>query len=123
MPPLSERVFEGIAWPTGDYYTELDERSLDGLVEAQAVPTNEFRTSEACHVNDDGTVMTRDDLVALTADYERNPRVAEHQEYNCGTYHKAHRASVSECSAVTTTPPIPEGWLSVSQAKKLDMPA
>lgn len=98
---------EGIAWLTGDRYAELDERSLDDLVEARAIPTNEFCMNEACHVNDDGTVMTRDDPVALTADYERNPHVTEHQEYDCGTCHKAHRASVNECSRCHEDAPPP----------------
>ena len=123
VPQLSEQVSEGIAWLTGDYYAELDERSLDDLTEARAIPNDEFCMNEACHVNEDGTVMTRDDLIALTADYERNPHVAEHQEYDCDTCHKAHRASVVECSRCHTDTEIPEGWLSVDQAKKLDMPA
>ena len=123
VPQLSEQISEGINWVTGNYYAELDERSLEDLVEARGISTDEFCMNEACHTNSDGSVMTRDDLIALTADYERNPHVAEHEEYDCGTCHKAHRASVNECSRCHDDAPIPEGWLTVNEAKKLDMPA
>lgn len=124
VPTLGEQISEGIAWVTGDYSVEgtnalgqayLESRTLDDLVEARGLEPDQFCLNEACHANEDGSAMTRDDLVALTADEfgEFNPHEAVHEELSCSTCHKAHTQSTNYCSDChETEAKIPEGWLS-----------
>ncbi|WP_251178439.1 cytochrome c3 family protein [Adlercreutzia agrestimuris] len=123
VPQLSEQISEGMNWVTGNYVNPLEERSLEDLVEARGIPADEFCLNAACHSNGEGGAMTRDDLIALTADMERNPHVAQHGANECSDCHKAHRASVNECSQCHNDADIPEGWISVADEKKLNMPA
>lgn len=123
VPQLSEQISEGINWLTGNYYADLDERSLSDLVEARGITTEEFCMNDACHTNDDGSVMTTEDLKALTAHYEYNPHDADHDtDFDCGSCHKAHRASVNQCTQCHETAEVPDGWLTTKEAKKLDKP-
>lgn len=119
VPTLSEQVGEGIAWLTGDYYYPLDEADLAWLVEPSGRSEDSFCLNEACHTNADGSVMTREDLAALTADQARNPHVSQHGEASCSDCHKAHRASVNACSECHSDAEIPEGWMTAKDEKKL----
>lgn len=122
VPQLSEQISEGVNWLTGNYYADLDERTLEDLTEARGIPSEEFCLNAACHSNSDGSAMTRADLAELTSDFEHNPHVAQHGvEYSCDTCHKAHRASVNQCTQCHEAE-LPDGWISVDEAKKLDNP-
>ncbi len=132
VPTLGEQVAEGMSWVSGDYEVvsvgnegyALIERPLSQLVEARGLGSGEeFCLNDACHVNEDGTPMDRADLVAITADQERNPHVEQHGEVTCDSCHKAHRASVNYCSKCHADAEIPEGWLSVAQEKQLEFRA
>ena len=127
---LSLQIAEGISWVTGSYEVKANEtygvvaveRSVDDLAEAFDKDGETICLNEACHTNDDGTPMTRDDLAALTADEygHRNPHVDQHGNTTCSDCHKAHRASVNECSGCHADALIPDGWVNASQAKKLE---
>ena len=130
VPTLSEQITEGMNWVTGNYelagtnqlgQAVLPERNIDDLVEARGIPSDEFCLNSGCHTNDDGSVMTRDDLIAATADLDAtyNPHDPKHGERACSDCHKAHSQSVNYCTNCHSEAPVPEGWLSASQAKKL----
>ena len=132
VPTMSEQISEGIGWVTGNYtiageqkngsgMTYLDKRNTADLTEARGIPADEFCLNEACHTNADGSVMTRADLKELTADLSesRNPHNFQHGDYDCGICHQAHAQSINYCSSCHADAPIPEGWLSVSQAKQI----
>ena len=68
VPQLSEQISEGVNWLTGNYYADLDERTLEDLTEARGIPSEEFCLNAACHSNSDGSAMTRADLAELTSD-------------------------------------------------------
>lgn len=121
VPQLSEQINEGMEWITGNYVAPLEERTLAELVEARGIEPDAFCLNEACHANADGTPMTRDDLIQATSDLSRNPHVAQHGTNQCGECHKAHRASVNQCSQCHSDAPIPEGWLTTAEAKKLNV--
>lgn len=119
VPTMSEQVSEGMSWITGSYTLVsggsgsgvLEERSMDDLAEARGADGEQFCLNKACHANDDGTAMTRDDLIAATSDLALNPHVIEHDELACTDCHKAHRASVMQCSLCHLEAEIPEGWV------------
>lgn len=114
VPSIGEQVAEGMAWVSGNYYSPLEERDLEQLVEARGVDDDEFCLNASCHN------LTRDDLIAATADKgEYNPHVAQHGEQTCSNCHKAHRASVNACTQCHSDAVVPDGWLSYSQASKL----
>lgn len=130
-PVLTEQVTEGANWLTGNYYvagenkagdTVLQSRSLKDLTEASGTASEEFCLRSGCHVNADGSVMTRDDLVAATADLSetRNPHLSQHGDIDCGQCHKAHSQSVNYCSDCHDDAPIPDGWLTAEQAKETE---
>lgn len=129
VPTIGEQVAEFGAFVSGDYDVvsvgssavagqpsySLIERTLDELVAARGLESgDEFCLNETCHN------LTREDLVELTAEYERNPHVAQHEEYSCGTCHKGHRASVNYCSKCHADAPIPDGWITVGQEQDLE---
>ena len=130
-PVLTEQVSEGIKWVTGDYTVAgqnsegdwiLQTRTLDDVVASRgASSSQEFCLNDACHTNADGSVMTRDDLIAATAylSDERNPHDTRHGEIDCGTCHKAHAQSVNYCSTCHNDAPIPDGWLTAEEAEQL----
>ncbi len=115
VPTLGEQMSEGMAWVSGNYYSPLEERDLDQLVEARGLAnSDEFCLNESCHN------LTRDDLIAATKDLgQYNPHVAQHGERACSDCHKAHRASVNVCTQCHSEAYVPDGWLTVAQANKL----
>ncbi|BAK43449.1 cytochrome c3 family protein [Eggerthella sp. YY7918] len=120
VPDIGEQMTEGMNWISGNYVNPLEERDLEQLVEARGVEKDEFCLNEACHVKDDGSVMTRDDLIAATEDMgEYNPHVAQHGKIDCSECHKGHRASVVYCTQCHSEAEVPEGWLTVQEANKL----
>lgn len=113
-PTLEEQMGEGMSWATGGYAFPLDERATEDLTKATGKARDEFCLNESCHN------LTRDDLVELTADRGvYNPHLEHHEELDCGTCHKAHRASVLYCSQCHASAEVPEGWLSADEANKL----
>lgn len=131
-PVIAEQITEGMNWVSGNYVvagttskgdTILETRTLEELVAARgAEDEDEFCLNSGCHTNDDGSVMTRDDLVELTKDLSstRNPHVAQHGEYSCTQCHKAHSQSVNYCSQCHSDAPIPDGWVTASEQKNLE---
>lgn len=129
-PILSQQVGEAMHWITGNYEVVgenskgqvlLAEHSLDEMVEPMGLESgDQFCLKAGCHVNDDGSVMTRDDLLAKTADLHEkfNPHKAQHGEIACGECHKGHSQSVNYCSQCHAEAPVPEGWLTYSEAQK-----
>lgn len=121
VPTLSEQIGEGLSWVSGNYEVMLTqtgqyvvpEKSLEQLVEARGIEPDQFCLNESCHN------MTRDDLIQATSDFERNPHVPQHGEVECSECHKAHRASVNYCSSCHNDAPIPDGWISAADDKKL----
>lgn len=126
VPTLSEQIGEGISWISGDYEVlandtwggVLQERDLETLVTARGLDSgDEFCLNPDCHD------FTRSDLIQLTSKYTRNPHVAQHSTLTCDSCHKAHRASVNACSQCHSDAPIPDGWLTVAEEKKLESTA
>ena len=124
-PDLSEQISEGVNWVSGNYEVVMNEtfdgvlleRDQNDLTEASGKSGEEFCLNEACHN------ITRDQLTELTADREFNPHVAQHDNYDCTTCHKAHRASVYYCTKCHSEAEVPEGWLSMKEAEKLEQTA
>lgn len=129
-PSVGEQVTEGMHWVTGNVETAgenkkgdtiLESRSFDQLTAARGAKYSEqLCLKSGCHVNADGSDMQRSDLVKATAGLSRtrNPHVAQHGELACETCHKGHSQSINYCSQCHTDAPIPEGWLSWSEAKE-----
>ena len=121
VPTLSEQVSEGITWITGQYTVKdnatygmvLEERGLDQLTEARGISKDEFCLNAACHD------LTRADLKAKTADRAINPHDDHHGKQDCSNCHKAHRASVLQCSKCHNDAVLPDGWITPAQADKL----
>ena len=124
VPTLSEQINEGIEWISGNYEVVsnptygvvLEERNLKTLVTARGITADEFCMNSDCH-----DVERGDSLVALTADLSasRNPHSMPHAQLQCSDCHKAHRASVNQCSQCHSDAPIPDGWLTVAEEKAL----
>lgn len=114
VPTLSEQIGEGAAWLTGNYGFPLVERTASELTEASGRQADELCLNESCHS------LTRDDLYELTADMGTyNPHWAHHEELECTTCHKAHRASVMYCTQCHAQAEVPEGWLSMAESNNL----
>lgn len=101
-------------WATGNYVYPLEERDLDQLVGSRGLEFDKFCLNEACHN------LTRADLTSATSDMSVNPHSDQHGEMDCGTCHKAHRASVSYCTTCHDDAEVPEGWLSASEVAGLE---
>ena len=113
-PTMSQQIGEGLSWVFGGYEYPLAERNTADLAAASGKSGDEFCLNESCHN------LTRDDLVAATEDMgPYNPHLAHHEELDCGTCHKAHRASVMYCSQCHAAAEVPEGWLSADEANQL----
>ena len=113
IPTMSEQMSEGINWVTGNYVYPLERRTgpiwlrLAVLRLTSSAPERELPS------------LTRDDLVKATSGMEFNPHVPQHGEIECTECHKAHRASVMYCTSCHSEAEVPEGWLTVAEAKKL----
>ncbi len=130
QPVLGQQVSEAMHWITGNYEVVgenqrgqllIEERTLDELVEAWGGESGDvFCLKAGCHVNDDGSVMTRDDLLAKTSGLsdKYNPHKPQHGEVACGQCHKGHSQSVNYCTQCHTEAPVPDGWLTYQQAQK-----
>lgn len=126
-PVISEQLTEGMEWVSGNYTVvsttdgkfALEERDLSDLTEASGVANEEFCLKSGCHVNDDGSVMTRDDLVEKTSNYSRNPHVQQHGEVACSECHKAHRASTVYCGKCHSDVEYPSGWVTYAESQNL----
>ncbi len=113
-PTLAQQMGEGASWVTGGYEFPLAERTLGQLTAEVGKSADEFCLNESCHN------LTREDLVERTADMGvYNPHLSHHEELECGTCHKAHRASVMYCSQCHASAVVPEGWLSADEANQL----
>ncbi len=128
VPQMSEQVTEGIGWLTGSYEVVQttderfvpEEKALSDLTAARGIASEAFCLNSGCHANDDGSAMTRDDLIEKTSYMKRNPHVEEHGEVDCNECHKAHRASTVYCSKCHSDATIPDGWVSYKEAEALE---
>lgn len=131
LPVLGQQVNEAMHWVSGSYTIEghnqlgqaiLEERTLDELAEGIGLASgDEFCLRSGCHVNSDGSVMTREDLLAKTANLspKYNPHnSSQHGEISCGQCHKGHSQSVNNCTQCHTDAPVPNGWVSYAEAQK-----
>lgn len=135
QPVLSQQVGEGMSWLSGNYTListtdnasgVLSERTSTQLSEAQGTKGDAFCLRSGCHVNSDGSVMTRADLTKLTEKTSddpsvtiRNPHSWQHGQQECTSCHKAHRASVLTCTECHATMDVPEGWITSQEAQAL----
>jgi len=124
VPTIGEMVSEGIHWITGNYYNPLAERDLSELTKARKLKPDQFFLNKSCHHLDaDGQViLSRDQLVSLTADLKYNPHSDYHEVNDCGDCHKAHRASVYACTGCHKTIQLPAGWLSIELEETIKKP-
>ncbi len=131
LPVLSQQIGEATEWITGNYEINgenklgqalLAERSLDELAEPIGLESGtEFCLRDGCHVKENGTVMTRDDLLDKTKGLsdKYNPHKTQHGEVACGQCHKGHSQSVNYCTQCHAEAPVPEGWLTYQQAQSI----
>ena len=124
-PVLSQQLGEVGQTLTGDYEVPLSERSTEQLMvnSAHAAGTgDQFCLKSGCHVNAEGSVMTRADLTAATADMEWNPHSWRHGAQECGDCHKSHRASVLLCTEChfQAYGSMPEGWVDYATGKQIE---
>lgn len=130
-PQITEQISEGLNWVSGNYRVitnklgqeVLEERTLADLTEAKGVASEQFCLNDSCHTGDDGDAMTLEELKDKTADRAYNPHDGHTGEQECGSCHKAHAQSVNTCTECHAEAEIPEGWLSVGQAEKLQKAA
>ena len=120
VPTIGEQVGEGTAWISGGYEViETDagdimfEKNFTQLTEAAGDAPETFCLNMACHA------LTRDQLIQKTASMKRNVHLMPHENLDCGTCHKSHRASVNYCSKCHTDATIPDGWLTVEEEQAL----
>lgn len=124
-PQLAEQISEGINWVGGNYEVVTNaagqkvptERTLADLTEARGIPSEQFCLNSGCHVNDDGSAMTVDDLRAKTEGHGYNPHAWHNGDMECGDCHKAHATSVNQCTECHAEAEVPAGWLTASQEK------
>lgn len=130
VPQISEQIGEGISWVGGNYEVVENkdgqmlptEKTLEDLVVARGLAPEQFCLTSGCHVNEDGSAMSIEDLKEETSDLAHNPHDFQHGDVACSDCHKAHRASVNTCSECHADAEIPEGWLTFSEAQDLDIP-
>jgi Zn finger protein HypA/HybF involved in hydrogenase expression len=116
QPVMSEQVNEGLEWVSGNFYTNLTERSLTQLVEARGVNSQKFCLNESCHN------MTYDDLAKATSNMTYNPHQTHYDGLECSDCHKAHRASVYYCTKCHSDAEsqMPAGWITYAQSQQLE---
>jgi hypothetical protein len=116
---IGQQINEGIHWVTGDYTNPLTERNLETLTAHLGYTTEadqeKFCMNSTCHSDiskEDGS------FDALTADLgsTRNPHEQPHGDLACTDCHKAHRASTNACTQCHADAPMPEGWITFSEA-------
>lgn len=105
-------------WSTGNYVAPLYERSLEDLVGdaylQRGGEPDDLCLNESCHN------VTRGDLESATNDSAINPHDNRHGEISCSECHKSHRASVNYCTQCHDDASVPEGWLTMAEANKLE---
>ena len=125
VPTIGEMVSEGLAWIPGNYYFPLSERDLDDLTAARGIENDEFCLNSKCHhVGPDGSLITsREALYAATSGLAFNPHADFHGDFDCGTCHKAHRASVDVCArpGCHSDVTVPAGWLDYPESREIEL--
>lgn len=125
-PTVGQQVSEGLAWVSGGYEVAgssedgtayLATRDLDQLMEVRGEAGYEMCLTPECH----DTALA--DLESLTADLgsaDRNPHSTQHDAVPaCSECHKAHEQPVNACTQCHNDSPVPEGWLTTSEANRL----
>lgn len=118
IPTIGEQVSEAAAWISGNYVYPLEEKTLDDLVAARGLSdSTEFCMNDACHSD----LRDKTAFVQATAALSegRNPHSMPHGTVACTDCHNAHTVSVNACSQCHNDSPLPEGWLSTQDYKKV----
>ncbi|MEG0323040.1 MAG: cytochrome c3 family protein [Raoultibacter sp.] len=113
VPTMQEQIVEGMSWVGGGYGVPLQEATLGDLTAARGLESDTFCLNESCHN------LTREDLADATATMVRNPHLEYHGDIDCGTCHKAHRASVNYCSSCHSDAETPTGWITAKEEAQL----
>lgn len=98
-PTIAQQAGEATSWLSGGYALPLEQRSFD----------DGFCLNSACHDLD------RNDLAEATDHLKYNPHSDYHEALACGECHKAHEASVLECSRCHRDASIPDNWRAYGQ--------
>ena len=123
-PTLSEQINEGIEWVMGNYSYPLTEKSLADLVAASGIDEVEFCLNEDCHdLTEDELAAETEGAISSTTGIEYNPHEDPHDDvdFDCSDCHKAHRASVLECTECHTDMELPDGWITVEEESELTL--
>lgn len=124
-PSLDQQMSEGMAWVSGNYEYPLPERSVNDLMvdSGKDGGSEAFCLKSGCH--DAIGITSRDDLEQATVDMPFNPHTRQHGDIDCGTCHKAHRASTLYCTQchAEAVDELPAGWVTYqdSQAQIAEM--
>lgn len=129
VPTLGEQVSEGIDWLTGDYAVNtradgtvyLESRTLADLTEARGIDEVQFCLNDDCHASTPDREALAKRTERLGSEY--NPHLERHGEIDCGTCHKAHTQSVNYCTDCHASAPVPDGWLTMEQAREMGVVA
>lgn len=125
VPSIPQQLGEVQETISGDYYyppKEVDGESLMTNSGHESGQGDQFCLRSGCHENDDGSVMTRDDLTQKTADLAFNPHNWRHGNIACTTCHKSHRASVFYCTQchAEARDNMPSGWVDYSTDQQIE---
>ena len=125
VPVLDQQISEGMEWVSGTYaviprddgMNYLRSRTLAELTEASGVDEEAFCLNESCHP----ATPDREALAKWTECFGSpyNPHLTRHGEVDCGTCHKGHSQSVNYCTECHPSAPVPEGWLTMAQAREM----
>ena len=125
VPSISQQLGEVVETITGNYYYPLEEATAADLLynagnSIEGDPKGDaFCLKSGCHVNADGSDLTRADLTERTSDRARNPHAWEHAENACTDCHKSHRASVVICTECHSDVEIPDGWVDAETGEEI----
>ncbi|MDY2625194.1 MAG: cytochrome c3 family protein [Coriobacteriales bacterium] len=124
-PVIGQQVSEGTNWITGNYavagtnalgQTYLESRSLADLSEGIGVKEDEFCLNSGCHVATPDRKALFEKTKYLESEY--NPHSQRHGDIDCSQCHKAHTQSVNYCTECHATAPVPDGWLTMDEARE-----
>ena len=124
-PVIGQQLSEGANWVSGNYSIAgtnaqgqpyLESRSLADLSEGIGVEEDEFCLNSGCHVATPDRKALFEKTKYLGSEY--NPHSQRHGDIDCSQCHKAHTQSVNYCTECHATAPVPDGWLTMDEARE-----
>lgn len=124
-PVIGQQLSEGANWVSGNYSIAgtnaqgqpyLESRSLADLSEGIGVKEDEFCLNSGCHVATPDRKALFEKTKYLGSEY--NPHSQRHGDIDCSQCHKAHTQSVNYCTECHATAPVPDGWLTMDEARE-----